>query len=476
MKTKTDSQQLICVDIGSTYTKGALFALKDGKLELLDRQLSPTTVEHLPDGFYSVAKKLVPSQDWKRPDYDHDELPVFFSSSAKGGLKMAVVGLVPDMSLHIGRLAAFSAGAKVYFSYPYKLARKHIREIESADLDILLLCGGTDGGNEFYVQANAEKLAASAFSGTIIYAGNSTVDEEIEEILEDKKLVITENVMPEFGELNIEPVRTAIREIFLEQIVAGRGLKELVNKFDSRPLPTPLAVYNLAKAIGDNVPGWDSFGMLDIGGATTDFYSFCESFDPDSSDSMLKGVAEPKLKRTVEGDLGMRVTAVSSFEIGREELVNSETLSEDEALAMHEYTEKVAADTSYLPDLPEEKAFDFHLGGICARHAVTRHAGTMKQAYTANGRVWVQTGKDLRKINKIIGTGGYLASLGRENKALAVPQYEDKSDAISLVPTDYLYYADTQYILPLVGNLAEKYPKQSAKLAIELLNQIKIKD
>lgn len=48
--------------------------------------------------------------------------------------------------------------------------------------------------------------------------------------------------------------------------------------------------------------------LIDMGGATTDVYS--ASANTLSPDTVLHGVPEPFVKRTVEGDLGMRVSAV----------------------------------------------------------------------------------------------------------------------------------------------------------------------
>ena len=148
--------QFICVDIGSTYTKGAVFRMAESIFSVEKRAVSPTTVENLPDGFYAVLGELLPDCDVRSLDASNSPCPISFSSSAKGGLKVAVVGLVPEMSLNIARLAAFSAGAKICASYPYQLTSSHIKKIEAEKPDILLLCGGTDGGNEKYVTENAK--------------------------------------------------------------------------------------------------------------------------------------------------------------------------------------------------------------------------------------------------------------------------------------------------------------------------------
>lgn len=461
-------QKIICVDIGSTYTKGAVFNLTEDRFKVGARAVVPTTVNYLPDGFYKVLEALIPGFGSEQP-YDKTDFPVFFSSSAKGGLKIAVVGLVPEMSLNIARLAAFSAGAKVCAAFPYRLGKSNIAQIESLAPDILLFCGGTDGGNERYALENSKMLAASKFSGTIIYAGNNFVADEVANTLSDKEIVVTENVMPDFGKLNIEPVREAIRKVFLEKIISGKGLNEIVKKFEALPVPTPLAVFNLAKAIGENVKNWNNFAIIDMGGATTDFYSYTDAFHYDG-ETVMKGIVEPLLKRTVEGDLGMRVSAESACETGTDYFA-SLGFDENKLNDLKTYSLKISESPEYLPENETEKMFDRTLAGACIYHSLLRHAGTIEEVFTIKGRIWAQTGKDLRRINKIIGTGGYLAAMGRNNEKIIIPsEPSTPCEKIPLLPQKFTYHADNTYVLPLLANLAEKYPKHCAVTAIDSLD------
>ena len=467
------NNRFICIDIGSTYTKGAIFKEIDNRFEVESRAVSPTTVEHLPNGFYAVLSQLLPDCEVKKLNAENSPCPVYFSSSAKGGLKVAVIGLVPEMSLNIGRLAAFSAGAKICASYPFQLKKRHIKLIEEQNPDILLLCGGTDGGNEKYVTENAISIANSEFNGTVVYAGNNYVADDISDILCDKEHVIVENVMPDFGKLNIEPVRKAIRNIFLNKIVSGKGLSEIVDAFKIQPVPTPLAVYNLVKAVGSSLnEDWQNIALIDMGGATTDFYSNGEAYDPDSG-NVMKGIIEPKLKRTVEGDLGMRVSAESAYETGEEYIKTVSGYSEEQMEEFKAFIEKVHANTDYLPTEEKEKAFDRYLAGACVYHSLVRHCGVMEEVYTCNGRVMAQTGKDLRKVSKIIGTGGYLAALGRANESIVIPNSPVvPTEKTPLLPTKFEYYSDSNYILPLLGNLAEKFPQLCANTVVSMVKKI----
>lgn len=449
---------IISVDIGSTYTKAALFKKQEEFFELLDTSVLPTTTDYLPGGFYSVLAKIYPKHDWQS---EQDvPIPIYFSSSAKGGLKIDVVGLVPELTMQIARLAAYSAGAKISSAFSYKLTNKSLEAIKSNNPDIVLLSGGTNGGNEHYILENAKKLANLDVASAIIFAGNEAVIDEIKDILSHKQLYITENLMPDFGKLNIEPVRSQIRDIFLDQIILGKGLDEITKKIKTKPLPTPLSVFNLVKAIGESLPDWQNFALVDMGGATTDFYSYGEAFFPENN-TFLKGIHEPKLKRTVEGDLGMRVTALSAFEEGFDCFKTQ--LTDAELDTFKAFSSSVANNIEYIPHLPQELLFDELLAKANINNALVRHAGTIEEVFTIQGPVWAQTGKDLRKIDKLIGTGGYLAAMGRQNKKMVFP---DKSylpkDKISLTPQNLKYYADTRYLLPLLGNLAEEFPDLSA--------------
>ncbi len=458
---------IICVDIGSTWTKAVMFKLSHDCFSVKTRAVVATTTSHLPDGVYAALHMLQPEQDWH--SIGSTPVPVRFASSAKGGLNVAVVGLVPEMTLQIARLAAFSAGARICAAYPYRLTRSCIAALEQARPDILLLCGGTDGGNERYVTENARAIAASDFSGTIVYAGNNQAVDQVRDLLNEHDLRITENLMPDFGRLNIEPVREAIRQVFLERIVAGKGLDELVRHFNSQPLPTPLAVLNLVEAIGTHVSGWESFALIDMGGATTDFYSFCEAYNPDSG-TVLKGIIEPKIKRTVEGDLGMRVSAAAACETAKEFIMAGLDSSQQCFADMQAYVDRLTANTSYLPADLAEQQYDRLLASACVHHAIRRHAGTIEEVMTTKGPVLAQSGKDLRRVSRIIGSGGFLAAMGRAGDILEMTAPKPvNSEKVHLLPEDFEYYADTEYVLPLLGCLATEFPRQSAASAVNYL-------
>lgn len=456
--------RMLSIDIGSTWTKGALVDLDGPSPRILRRASVPTTQADLAEGFERVRRELS-----RGAAEAGSALPVRFSSSAKGGLAIAAVGLVPDLTVRVARLAAASAGGKVTASFAYRLDAERVAALERSRPDIVLLCGGTDGGNEGSVLHNARALAASSIGCPILYAGNASIRGEVRRILASKDLAVADNVMPEVGRLDIEPARSKIRELFLERIVEGRGLARVSAETRCDAKPTPLAVYELVAAIAREIPGWDGLCLVDMGGATTDVYSSTESFTGGDG-RVLRGIREPRLTRTVEGDLGLRVSAANAAESAREAL--------DAALgvphaAFDAWIARVSSRPELLAESPAERGFEEELALACLALALGRHAGTEEEAWTPQGKVLVQRGKDLGAVRRLVASGGFLARLARADlvrRALAAAARPDaRTGARPLLPARPSIFADREYLVPIAANLAADFPHQAARLAVDNL-------
>jgi uncharacterized protein (TIGR01319 family) len=455
---------ILSFDIGSTYTKGALFDLEPGRPRLLRRESLPTTVDDLSAGFFALFEKLRPAEE--------NETPLYACSSAKGGLAIAALGIVPDLTLHVAKLAAASAGGKIVAAYSYKLAEEQIAELEQTPPDVILFSGGTDGGNEDYNLHNARMLTEAKLPSAVLYAGNAALRSEIRNILGGGELFFAENLMPEVGTLNIEPAREKIQEIFLERIVEGKGLAAIGSLCTGELKPTPRAVFDLVAAMSEQRPEWNDFALIDLGGATTDFYSCAESFRGEAG-YVLKGLREPKLKRSVEGDLGMRVSARSIWESGRDHIERQ--LGENRSFCddFTDYLSKISERTDYLPQSTHERRFDEILAGACIHHSLRRHAGSIEESYIPTGRIFVQQGKDLRGVKKMILSGGYLSTLQTaELCQAALTAAREHAGEMQLLPEQVEFFVDKQYLFPLLGNLAIDHPREAARLAEENLMRI----
>ena len=149
-------------------------------------------------------------------------------------------------------------------------------------------------------------------------AGNKDAADEVEDILLDKgkEVIVTENVLPSLRKLNIDPARRSIRDVFMQKIVQGKGFTQVQEMFGTILMPTPAAVLEAAKLLSEGCRGRPGLGdllVVDIGGATTDIHSVATG-NPTTANTIQRGLPEPKVKRTVEGDLGLRVSAMSLLE------------------------------------------------------------------------------------------------------------------------------------------------------------------
>lgn len=451
---------LLSIDIGSTWTKGASFRFGcDGALELVDKAVYPTTVHDLSDGFFQVVNRLNP-----------DAVPsrLFYSSSAKGGLSVAALGLVPDLTTAMANIAAQSAGARLSRVYSYSLTGEDLDALQADPPDILLFAGGTDGGNVDYVRSNAAALAEINLDCSIVFAGNREGRGIVQDFLNDHDLTVVDNLLPVLDQPNPEPARQAIRDVFLRKIVHGKGLSRIVTATGAEPVPTPYAIYEYCARIKEFVPGWKDFMLVDLGGATTDVYS---QHQPQTvAGKVHRGLPEPRLKRTVEGDLGMRVSAAAAAVTGREDI--NRAMGSDEAAQQDfaEYIANVSKRTDSLPREHGDERFDAVLAVACITNACTRHAGRGQQVATADGLVEVQTGRDLTGVRKVIGSGGYLAHHPDFDPVTCLSDVvADSQGRRVLTPVAAEYYCDDNYLFPLLANLAREYPQAAARAGVRQL-------
>ena len=451
--------QIISLDIGSTYTKGALFSLSSQKDRFqLEKQAShPTTTELPISGVNIVLNKL---------GYQ-ESTPIYCSSSAKGGLSIIALGIVPELTLHMAKITAYSAGGKITKVFDFKISKDDVRLIDQLTPDIILFAGGTDGGSESYNMHNANMLKHLQTNPTIIYAGNRVIADEICIILADKQITVAPNILPEIDTPFPDAARDKIREIFLKRIVECKGLSEIQKLTKHDPYPTPYSVFELVKKIPTFKPDWQSFCLIDMGGATTDFYSYHQ--EELESGVVFKGLKEPDAKRTVEGDLGIRVSATSTFSAGKDFF--HKNCAQDKLPAFHEYVKTVSAHPEIIPNTLPEIEFDKYLADVCIGLSALRHAGKRKKTFTAAGECFLQSGKDLSKVEKLIGTGGFLSKSQNYtiDQNLFAKFQNQQGTETELLPEKIAYYVDRDYLIPLLANLSHIYPKASVNSVIEAL-------
>ncbi len=448
----------LLVDFGSTYTKLTLVG-KDAE-EVLITSSSYTTIEtNVLDGFRKAFSKI----EGYINENNINIIKRLACSSAAGGLKMISVGITPRYTVEATKRAALGAGARLLKSYSYFLSEGDVADISNSNADIILISGGAENGNTKYLLDNSKMLLKLKKNIPIIVSGNTATYLKLREIFKDieNEVYFVSNLMPDVNRIEPEEVRSKIREVFMKKIVSAKGMEDVESRIDEILMPTPTAVLYAAKLISDGINGNLGMGstvIIDIGGATTDVHSVSEPID-ENYNYYYDDLPEPYVKRTVEGDLGMRYSAISAYEADGKEFFEKKGLNDDEALHACEFR---STNTSYLPTEYKDAKFDNLLAEHCASVALKRHSGHTRESYVNGGFVTVQNGKNLKGIKNIIGTGGVLINSDVRYEILHNATLTE--DENTLLPTNPDYYFDQKYILSAMGLLSTVNPELSLKI------------
>ena len=441
---------VLVAEIGSTTTVvNAFSGIYDYKPKLIVPGQAPTSVL---EGDVTIGLKAAIDQIGKEINTEHAE--VFATSSAAGGLKMTVHGLVYDMTVKAAKEAALGAGANIHIITSGPLSKYDIHKIESIKPNIILIAGGVDYGEKQTALNNAFEIAKLKLNIPIIYAGNCVNVDEIKDIFTSFEQInylhVTENVYPKIDELNVEPTRAIIQEVFEQHIIHAPGMNTVRNMIKGNIIPTPgavmLAAKLLEKDLGDLV-------VFDVGGATTDIHSVTSG-----SEEVNKVLIspEPKAKRTVEGDLGVYINRQNLIDsIGLKKIANELSIS------IEELNELIA---SYQP-IPNESQVP--LVKLLTKEALSlalfRHCGNYRNLYGTGGKTKVAEGKDLTNVKYVIGTGGALTRLPGHKDIMHDVLH--KQDITKLMPSkDTEVLVDNDYIMASLGVLSIKYPNQALVL------------
>jgi uncharacterized protein (TIGR01319 family) len=464
----------ILVDFGSTFTK--ITAVDLAKAQVLGRSQAPSTV--LTDVREGLMRALQGLQErfhvFPRTPSDLRVLEnhvVLASSSAAGGLRMAVIGLVPGLTVQAATQAALGAGAKIIGALGFKLNDQSIREIAAMRPDMVLLTGGTDGGDSATILHNASILGRAPLSVPVVVAGNAAVAARACEILKEggKEARRAANVMPRPGELAVESARDEIRKLFMERITEAKGLDK-IRAMVPVVLPTPMAVLQgiLLGARGhDDLEGWGDMLVVDVGGATTDVHSAGWG-EPGGESTIAQGLSEPYAKRTVEGDLGIRYNAGTLLSQVGEDYLEAELRKSFPQLAasrteIAEYIADISRSTDHIPRKSWHSAVDALLSRIAVNIAVERHVGRRERIVSREGEAWVHYGKDLRETRTLIGTGGVF--IYNPHAAFILQRQTDVDSRYEVLrPKNPRTFIDSSYLLYAVGLLSDSHPDVGARM------------
>jgi uncharacterized protein (TIGR01319 family) len=436
------SRLAVCVDFGSTFTKALLVDLVTGQV-VAGAEHRTTIDTDVLDGYDVCLAELAEA------DPHATMAEVLACSSAGGGLRVAVVGNEELVTAEAGRRVALSSGGKVVTVRA--VARGDDLDLTEDAPDVVLLTGGTDGGNPAPILRAAQALKDSGWRGPTVVAGNVDARDEVSAILGEVPHVLADNVVPRIGVLAPTSARNAIREVFLSHVIGGKHLSGRADFTAMVRGATPDVVLTgvelLATAAGEVV-------VVDVGGATTDVHSVVE-VDPEQAELARDVVAPTPVTRTVEGDLGMRWSAIS-------------TVDEAGLPDLEEAARTRRSDPGFLPTSDQERDEDEAIARAAVGLALRRHAGRSKVVVSPEGRVIERTGVDLREVGLVVGSGGVLRH-GRDGVADRVLGPSIGRDGDWQLPEGARVVVDSDYVLAAAGLLAAEHPDAAYRLVAGLL-------
>jgi len=448
-----------CVDFGSTFTKAALVDLDSG--ELVASASHRTTIDtDVLEGWDACLAQLTEAE----PAAAGAE--VLACSSAGGGLRIAVVGNEELVTAEAGRRVALSSGGRVVHVASGELTSAALETVRDSKPDVVLLVGGTDGGNAEVLLSCARSLADAAWKGPVVVAGNVDAQNEIATLFTKSHtpFVLADNVVPLIGVLAPASARAAIREMFLRHVIGGKHLSRRADFTAMVKGATPdvvlTAVELLAHGLDEERPGTGDVVVVDVGGATTDVHSVVE-IDPEDAGLARQVVASVPVTRTVEGDLGMRWSATSTVEEG----VAAGVLPAESSQSLMAAAEVRRAHPAYLPLDENEARHDELIASAAVMLALRRHAGRQQVSFGPDGRILERTGKDLREVAVLVGSGGILRNNLVEvtDQILSAVIGGDVAGGWQL-PRAPRLVVDRDHVLAPAGLLADTHPEAAYRL------------
>ncbi len=472
--------RIVATDCGSTTTKAILIEEKDGVFRQTFRGEAPTTVEEpFADVTLGVTNSVTELQELsgyrliaddgtiirRASKGDADGCDLYIStSSAGGGLQMMVAGVVREMTAESAKRAALGAGAIVMDTIASNDRRKpheQIQRIRELRPDMVLVSGGTDGGDTKKVIEIAELIAPARprprFGGEyqlpLIFAGNREARAAIQRTFggEGFALSIVDNLRPTLERENLGPARERIHDVFLEHVMAhAPGYDKLMTWANAPIMPTPGAVgdilQTIAKGRGINVVG------VDIGGATTDMFS------------VFGGV----FNRTVSANLGMSYSISNvCAEAGMDSVLRWVHLDMDERELRNRVKNKMIRPTT-IPQSLEALVFEQAVSREALRLAFIQHKafattlkGVQQQRTVGDTFSQEEAGKsivDPMAMDLMVASGGVLSHAPRmEQTALMM------IDAFE--PEGFTEIAkDSIFMMPHLGVLASVNPRAAMEV------------
>ncbi|MFQ6053146.1 MAG: glutamate mutase L [Candidatus Bathyarchaeia archaeon] len=467
-----EMRYILVTDVGSTTTKARFFSKESGEWRFVVAGEAPTTVEapyeDVTLGVRNAVREVEELTGHRILSEDGSGIAVPYdgrvgvdlyctTSSAGGGLQMMVGGFIKAITAESANRAALGAGAivmDVFAEDDGRQAYQKIRRIRSLRPDMILVAGGTDGGDRTHVIQLIELIKAAdpkprlgaSYKLPLVYAGNKDARPQVKGLLSESfALEIVDNLRPVLEVENTEPARRAVHELFMEHVMShAPGYLKLMKWTDVDIMPTPagegMAMQLIAETFGKNTIG------VGLGGATTNVYS----------------IVDGRFVRSVSANLGMSYSISNVMkEAGIGNIMRWLPFKLDEEDISSRLMNKMIRPTTIpqtLEDLIIEHAVAreaLRLGLEHHKTIATRLKGIKLGGGAVTGKIFDQeleeTYIDMMRIEIVAGTGGLLSHAPDRIQSMLI-----LTDAFQPEGVTWLFQ-DSVFMMPHLGVLSTVY-------------------
>ena len=369
-----------------------------------------------------------------------------------------MVGYEPLVTAQAGHRVGLSAGARVVHVAAGRLDAPSVGALRAARPDVVLLVGGTDGGDADVLLHNAARLARARLRVPVVVAGNADVRDEVLarsaarpgcRSRRRQRAAPDRGARPAAGAGGDPGGVPAARDRRQAAVPRVRGSPSLVRG----ATPDVGADRRGAARRRGSAATWL---VVDVGGATTDVYSVLVARPGCAAPADVAGTLWRA--RTVEGDLGMRWSAPGVVGRPRPSGCSRARMTgcarrRRGARPTRRWSRASRPSGPSTPGWPNWPPW-------------SRCAGTpaVNRATVAAGSV-----VDLRRLRLVVGSGGVLrhAAPGDAQRALTAV-LTDQAGGWAL-PRAAQSIVDYEYALAPIGLLAGRHPPIASALAHALI-------
>jgi uncharacterized protein (TIGR01319 family) len=343
-------------------------------------------------------------------------------------------------------------------------AHEKVRRLRQLRPDMILLSGGTDGGDVKRVTELAEIIAAAdprarlgaGYELPVIYAGYKDAAAMVQACLGSRTaLSVVPNLRPSLEREHLGPARDAIHELFMEHVMAhAPGYKKLMSWSPVPIMPTPGAVGLIIEKVAKR----DRMAVVgvDIGGATTDVFSVFR----------VPGAANDAtvFNRTVSANLGMSYSVSNVMaEAGIANILRWVPFAVDEVELRNRIKNKMIRPTTIpqtLDDLVIEQAicrealrlsFEQHKAlavGLKGKQTARDISDVLDQSSSGSSLV------DLVDLGLLVGSGGVLSHAPRRAQSMLMMIDAFLPEGITELAVDSIFMTPQLGVLSTVHEAA----------------------